>query len=122
MTRTATLVLITILAGIRASLASPIGLWKAHDDATIEIKPCGQNLCGIVISTQPWSYDPKTGKPDYSDKYNVEGEKRHRSRVGIEVLIGMKRSGPSKWSGQLYNDRNGHTYQGDLIEVGPGRI
>ena len=30
----------------------------------------------------------------------------------------MQPSGTSKWSGQVYNDDNGRTYSGNLIELG----
>ena len=106
-----------LLTCSQSTFASPIGFWKAHDGAVIQIKPCGRDLCGFVVQTYPWSKDPVTGKEHYSDKRNEDVEKRHRSRIGIEVLISMKPMGHSKWSGQLYSDRNGGTYSGDLIEL-----
>ena len=39
--------------------------------------------------------------------------------VGIEVLISMHQDGPTKWSGQLYNDDDGKIYSEHLIETGP---
>ena len=118
----AAVLMVTLFGCSQTSFASPIGLWKASDSAIIQIQPCGRNLCGFVVSTIPWSRNPQTGKEDYSDKYNVDGDKRSRSRVGIEVLISMKPTSRSVWSGELYSDRNGHTYSGDLIETGPTEI
>jgi uncharacterized protein (DUF2147 family) len=119
MRRAAALVVLATIAGIQPGFASPLGFWRAHDGAVIQIKPCGHDLCGFVVSTDP---NPGTGKPDYSDRYNEDADKRSRSRIGIEVLIAMKPNGRSKWSGQLYSDRNGHTYSGDLIELNPSQI
>ena len=119
MRRTAVLLTLATIASIQQCVASPIGLWKAHDDAIIQIKACGHNLCGFVVSTHP---NLSTRKPDYSDRYNEDADKRHRSRIGIEILISMKPNGRSKWSGQLYSDRNGHTYSGDLIELNASQI
>jgi uncharacterized protein (DUF2147 family) len=98
------------------SFASPVGFWKAFDGAIIEIKPCGHDLCGFIVKTNPL-VNSKTGTEDYSDRYNMDAAKRHRSRIGIEVLISMKPAAHSEWSGQLYSDRNGHTYEGKLVEL-----
>jgi uncharacterized protein (DUF2147 family) len=37
-------------------------------------------------------------------------------------LISMHHDGPTKWSGQLYNDDDGKIYSGNLIENGPSSI
>ena len=121
MTRLPAALVLALLASSQSSFASPVGLWKAHDGAVIRIKQCGRNLCGFVVRTNP-AIDVKTGSKDYSDKYNMDAGKRHRSRIGIEVLISMKRTDHSKWSGQLYNDRNGRTYRGDLLELSSSEI
>ena len=34
----------------------------------------------------------------------------------------MHQDGPAKWSGHLYNDDDGKTYSGNLIELGPSSI
>ena len=97
-------------------LASPIGLWRAHDDAIIRISRCGHDLCGFIVKTNP-RVNSRTGAEDYSDRYNMDAAKRHRSRIGIEVLISMKPAAHSEWLGQMYSDRNGHTYEGKLVEL-----
>jgi uncharacterized protein (DUF2147 family) len=104
----------------QASSASPLGLWQAKDGAKIRIEPCGQNLCGFISQTNP-SHDPVTGQM-VKDKNNADPAKRNRPLVGVQVLISMQPNGASKWSGQVYNDDNGRTYSGHLIELGPSSI
>jgi uncharacterized protein (DUF2147 family) len=107
-------------AGGRASFASPLGLWQAKDGAKIRIESCGQNLCGFIAQTSP-SHDPVTGQI-VKDKNNADPTKRNRPLVGVQVLISMQPNGASKWSGQVYDDDNGKTYSGNLIELGPTSI
>ena len=103
-----------------ASFASPLGLWQAKDGTKIRIEPCGQNLCGFITQTKP-THDPVTGQV-VRDKNNADPAKRNRPLVGVQVLISMQPNGASKWSGQVYNDDNGRTYSGNLIELGPSII
>ena len=118
--RLASLVCVALSANGQASFASPLGLWQAKDGAKIRIEPCGQNLCGFIAQTNP-SQDPVTGQI-VKDKNNADPAKRNRPLVGVQVLISMKPNGASKWSGQVYNDDNGRTYSGNLIELGPSSI
>src|SRR5215467_3469072 len=112
------------VAGFAASgetgFASPIGLWRAKDGAKIRISPCGRNLCGFIVQSSP-QLDPATGRP-MTDKNNADPAKRDRPLVGVEILISMHHDGPAKWSGQLYNDDDGKTYAGNLIEQSPSSI
>ena len=111
-------------AGLAASgetgSASPVGLWLAKDGAKTRIAPCGRNLCGFIVQSSP-QIDPATGRP-MTDKNNADSAKRHRPLVGVEILISMHHDGPAKWSGHLYNDDDGKTYAGNLIEQGPSSI
>jgi uncharacterized protein (DUF2147 family) len=65
--------------------------------------------------------DPTTGGPP-TDKNNADPAKRNRPVVGAEVLISMQHEGPAKWSGQLYNVKDGRNYSGNLIEISPSSI
>jgi len=56
------------------------------------------------------------------DKKNADPAKRNRPLVGVEVLISMHHEDPTKWSGQVYNVRDGQSYSGNLIETGPSSI
>jgi uncharacterized protein (DUF2147 family) len=97
-----------------------VGLWIAKDGAKIRISPCGRNLCGFIVQSSP-QIDPETGR-SMMDKHNIDPAKRSRPLVGVEVLISMHHDGPTKWSGQLYNDDDGKIYSGNLIENGPSSI
>src|SRR4051794_17991864 len=114
--RLASLVCVVLSASGQASFASPLGLWQAKDGAKIRIEPCGQNLCGFIAQASP-----KAGQMP-RDKNNADPAKRNRPLVGVQVLISMQPSGASKWSGQVYDDDNGRTYSGNLIELGPSSI
>ena len=120
MLRLAPLVLVALCICDQSSFASPLGLWQAKDGSKIRIEPCNQNICGFIAQTNP-SHDPASVQT-LKDKNNVDPAKRNRPLVGVQVLISMQPSGTSKWSGHVYNDDNGRTYSGHLIELGPSTI
>jgi uncharacterized protein (DUF2147 family) len=99
------------MAGFAASSgagsASPVGLWLAKDGGKVRISPCGRNLCGFLV--QPAAGVATTEK-------NADPARRGRSMAGLEVLISMRRDGLSRWTGHVYNDDDGKTYEGHLIE------
>ena len=115
-TKIVSLMLAALIVSSQSSVASPVGLWQAHDGAKIRIRSCGRSLCGFIVQTNP-PRDPKTGEV-FTDRHNDDVTKRNRPLVGVQILISMQPTGPSKWSGQLYSDRNGKMYSGDLIELG----
>jgi uncharacterized protein (DUF2147 family) len=102
-------------ASIVPAAADPVGLWLDKDGWTIRIQPCGPDLCAVIASVKP-PLDPATGRP-WTDKNNADSSKRSRPLVGVEVLSGMRPSGPQRWSGQLYDSDRGHTLSGNLIEI-----
>lgn len=102
------------------ALADPTGLWLDKDGDTLRIQPCGVALCGTIANLKV-RLDPETGRPRV-DKKNVDARRRNRPLVGIQSLIAMRPTGPGKWSGTLYNPEDGHTYSGNLIELGQGKI
>ena len=119
--RALALALTILIAASAAAHASPIGLWRAKDGAQIRVSSCGkQKLCGFIATTSQ-RIDPATGKAPV-DKNNPDPAKRKRPLVGVEILIGMAPSAPGEWSGRLYNDDDGKTYDGKLKELGPREI
>jgi len=121
MRRALALSLTVLVAAAGAAQASPVGLWRAKDGAQIRVAACGkQHLCGYIAATAQ-RVDPATGKPPV-DKNNPDPKKRTRPIAGIEILIGMAPSGQGVWSGQLYNDDDGKTYDGKIKELGPKAI
>ena len=110
------LVIVAFQSGCGAfALADPIGLWLAKDGAHVTISPCGDELCGVIASA-PSATDPATGAP-WTDKHNDNSALRSRPLVGVPVLIGMQPKGDGRWSGHLYNTKDGKTYFGNLIEI-----
>jgi len=110
--------LAALMAGIEIGLASPAGTWLAKDGAKLRISACGLGFCGFIAQSR---IDPSTGRP-MTDKNNADPAKRSRPLVGVETLISMQPNGPNTWSGRLYNDDDGKTYSGNLIELGPSSI
>jgi uncharacterized protein (DUF2147 family) len=102
------------------AFADPIGLWLDKDGWTIRVQPCGADLCAVIASVKP-PLDPATGRPP-TDRNNADTSKRGRPLVGVEVLSGMRPSGASKWSGQLYDPDRGQTLGGNLLELNEDTI
>jgi uncharacterized protein (DUF2147 family) len=109
-----------LAASGKTGSASPVGLWLAKDGATIRVSPCGLNLCGFIVQSSP-PIDPATGRPP-TDNNNADPAKRNRPLVGAEVLISMHQEDTTRWSGQLYNVKDGKSYSGNLIETGPSSV
>jgi uncharacterized protein (DUF2147 family) len=111
---------VAVFALTGAATASPVGLWRAKDGGQIRVAPCGKTLCGFVATTQA-KIDPATGRPPV-DKHNPDPAKRNRPLAGMQILFGMAPSAPGVWSGQIYNDDDGRTYDGKIKELGPREI
>jgi uncharacterized protein (DUF2147 family) len=106
---------LALIVGAETSFCSPIGTWLAKDGAKIRISSCGRSLCGFLVQPNPPN-DRETGLPR-NDKNNIDPAKRSRSLAGIQILISMQQKSPGEWIGKLYNDDDGNTYPGKLIEV-----
>jgi uncharacterized protein (DUF2147 family) len=109
-----------LVASGETGSASPVGLWLAKDGTKIRVSPCGRNLCGFIVQVNS-PIDTATGRPP-TDKNNADPAKRDRPLVGAQVLISMHHEDPTRWSGQLYNVKDGQSYSGNLIETGPSSI
>ena len=102
---------ITLLAALfclgsaPAYAGDPTGDWLVEDGtAKIRIAICGASLWGVV----GWEKAP--GK----DTSNPDPAKRTRDTLGMPILIDMKPSGTDKWSGQIYNAKDGKMYQASV--------
>jgi uncharacterized protein (DUF2147 family) len=107
-------------AGMAGAQADPRGLWLAQDGAKVHVSSCGNALCAVIAEAKS-RIDPATGQP-WTDKNNPDPALRDRPLVGVAVLRSLQPDGPGKWSGTLYNDDNGNTYNGHLLELGPRTI
>ncbi|HEY5226204.1 MAG TPA: DUF2147 domain-containing protein [Methylovirgula sp.] len=76
------------------ALPGPVGEWLIADgSAIVNIRPCGDNLCGFVAS-----------------------RKDSESSVGQQVFFDMKPEG-GQWSGTIVNVKDGEHYAGHISLV-----
>src|ERR1700712_2874918 len=84
--------------GARAQEASdPAGIWLTQaGDAKVRVSKCGGGLCGVIV----WLREPTnaaTGKPQVDDK-NPNPALARRPMIGLPLFMGMRATGPNKWS------------------------
>lgn len=100
--------LLTLVLALNCSPAlagDPAGDWLVEDgSAKIRIAICEGSLWGIV----GWEKAP--GK----DLSNPDPAKRSRDTLGMPILIDMKPSAADKWSGRIYNARDGKMYKASV--------
>jgi uncharacterized protein (DUF2147 family) len=100
-----------------AAAADPRGVWLVEDQTgQIEIENCAGALWGILV----WERMPG------HDTENPDPSLRGRPTLGIPILLGMRpapephaEAPPAIWRGQIYNSRNGKTYEASIKPVGP---
>src|SRR5215471_11345323 len=79
-----------------------LGTWFTGDkESQVRIVNCGGALCGNLVWLKEPN-DPATGRPK-TDKNNADASKQGRPLLGVPVVLAMKPSGPSQWSGEVYN-------------------
>jgi uncharacterized protein (DUF2147 family) len=101
-----------------AAAADALGTWLTGDkQGQVRIVNCGGALCGNLIWLKEPN-DPATGRPK-TDKHNADASKQSRPLLGVPVVLAMKPSGPSQWSGDVYNAEDGKTYSGSFTLTGP---
>ena len=109
--------LLSIIAAFAVSMGAafagePTGTWVTQGgDSKVRIVPCGGGFCGTIV----WLNE------DRKDSNNPDPSLRGRSLVGVQLIFNMQGSGDS-YSGKLYNPRDGKSYSGNLLELGPGAI
>jgi Delta7-sterol 5-desaturase len=114
---------VVIIAGlgllVQQARAQPNGIagrWYTRDAGSIvEFAPCNAkpgSWCGRII----WLRQPNdaAGRPRL-DIRNPDRRMRNRSLTGIEIVRGLRASGPGAWSGAtLYNPDDGRSYSGSI--------
>jgi uncharacterized protein (DUF2147 family) len=96
-----------------ARSASPEGLWLVEDKtARIRIEKCGNEMWGTVA----WLKEAK------KDINNPNPALRGRSMTGTAVLIGMKPAEGERWEGEVYNGRDGKTYDSKMAVTPAGLL
>jgi uncharacterized protein (DUF2147 family) len=106
---------VAVVLAVAASpaAADPSGLWITAK-ATVRISPCGEALCGTVVSLK--EPNDAAGAPKL-DAANADASKRSRPIVGVAILSDMKRDGGG-WRGRIYNPEDGRTYAATMAERG----
>jgi uncharacterized protein (DUF2147 family) len=104
-------VMLCSASAVAAAATDPRGVWLVEDQTgQIEIENCAGALWGILV----WERMPG------HDTENPDPSLRGRPTLGIPILLGMRPAPePGLWRGQIYNSRNGKTYEASIKPVGP---
>ena len=105
-----------------ALAADPYGIWlNEPKDAHVKLYSCNKDeLCGEIV----WLKRPnnKDGKPR-RDVKNEDESLRKRPLLGIRMLWGMEDQGGGEWEdGEIYNARDGGTYDGEVEVIDANTI
>lgn len=93
--------------------ADPRGVWITEGgESRVEIKPCGDRLCGTIV----WMQEPKNDDGSLKlDKENQNASLRDRPILGLDLLSDFIDKGGGKWAeGKIYNPKDGATYRSEL--------
>ena len=97
------------------------GIWLTQaGDAKVRVSRCSGGICGVIV----WLKDPinaATGKPQIDDK-NPNPALARRPMIGLPLFMGMRASGPNKWSGQIYNADDGSNYASNISLASPDSL
>ncbi|QUS40871.1 DUF2147 domain-containing protein [Tardiphaga alba] len=90
-----------------AFAADPTGDWKVEDGvAHVRVAECGGSMWGAIS----WE---KT--PGGTDKNNPDASKKSRPTLAHAMMLDMKpNAAKDKWSGQVYNAKDGKFYKSSL--------
>ena len=111
--KTMTILASALLAAVPATAAaqSPLeGVWaNPKRSVTVRIAPCGQNLCGKVVSaTAKAKRDAASGGT--------------RNLVGTTILSNLAPAGANKWKGRVFMPRANRHATGNLSLNGRNRL
>jgi uncharacterized protein (DUF2147 family) len=121
--RTAAAALMVMLAtATMASGATPVGRWYAEGGAAqVELRPCGQALCGEVV----WLRSPfDENGCILRDRWNPDPALRDHSVMGLEIVRGLVPAPgvAARWTGgTIYDPTSGRTYGATLALEGEDR-
>ena len=103
---------------LAAQSADPSGLWRTEaGNAQVRVSRCGNAYCGAIAAlAEP--LDRNTGKPQL-DRNNPNPAMANRPLVGVYLFSDMQPSGTAKWSGHIYNAKDGKTYDSSIAVTGP---
>lgn len=94
-----------------AAPADPSGTWLVEDGrARIRLERCGptrERLCGFIVWMK--SPDDSRGRP-FRDELNPDPEKRSRTLLGHQLIMGLKATPEGRFDGEIYNAEDGKSY------------
>jgi uncharacterized protein (DUF2147 family) len=112
--RFATLTLAALRPGA-AKAGDPAGLWRSETGLSrYQVRHCGQGICVKIV----WIVEG----PEVRDVNNPDPSKRSRRVMGIDIASNFVPERPHRWTGSLYNFKNGQAYQGWAGLVGPNTL
>jgi uncharacterized protein (DUF2147 family) len=83
-----------------------VGVWENPENKShTEFYKCGDGVCAKIV---------KVVDGQKTDDKNPDAAKRNRPIVGLVIMQGAKKAGPTSWSGTLYNRMDGKSYAGTL--------
>lgn len=87
----------------RVDPAAVTGRWLTESgNLEIDIKPCGERLCGIVATV----LDNRSMSRSQQAMTSADG----RSPLGMTILSDFADTAHGSWNGRIYNRENGKTY------------
>ena len=98
-----------------ALAADPTGEWRVADGvANVRIAECNGNMWGVI------AWEQEAGG---LDDHNPDVSKRNRPTLGMPILINMKKKpGVDQWEGEVYNAKDGKTYNSTIKPNGPDKL
>jgi uncharacterized protein (DUF2147 family) len=118
---TALFIALLAVTPVKAQSPTPTGFWQdSSGRIQVEIKPCGELLCGKIV----WFKWPNNdqGLP-LLDVKNTDPALRTRPLLGLTILDGLHRTGENTWAdGKIYNPEDGQSYQADMSIADDGSL
>lgn len=123
--RVAITVAMMIMGGRPGATAplDPSGTWLVEDGrARIRLERCGpqrDRICGFIV----WMKEPvdKRGQP-YRDAENPDPDKRARTLLGHQLIMGLQVTPDGHFAGDIYNAEDGRFYSVSLWRESADRL
>jgi len=93
--------------------ADILGLWRTPDNVLIEIRPCDDSVCGIVV----WFEALEGATEPVLDTKNEDESLRSREIKGLEMIYGFKKTKKGWRKGRIYDPGSGKTYKSKLTRL-----
>ncbi len=96
--------LLLLTGAAQAQTSDPSGTYLSETGETrVRVTKCGSAFCGTIVAVQG----------EAKDVNNPDAGKRGRSLVGVQMISNIQPAGDG-FTGQLYNYKDGKTYNGKM--------